>query len=75
MNVLAFVFFTEYKDKAFSLVKGRIKYFNKKYDFAFNKINIKNQKTRWGSCSKHGNLNFSYNKINFYLEIIKKYIV
>ncbi len=42
------------------LAQKRLEYFNKFYGFKINKINIKNQKTRWGSCSKKGNLNFNY---------------
>ena len=52
--------FAEHKDAALALAKERIKHFNKTYRFKFNEINIKDQKTRWGSCSKKGNLNFNF---------------
>ena len=39
---------------------NRFEYFNKFYSYKWNRIFIKNQKTRWGSCSKRGNLNFNY---------------
>jgi len=48
------------KQLAWDLVKAKIYQLNKIYGFTYNKINIKNQKTRWGSCSKQGNLNFNY---------------
>lgn len=52
--------FARYKDEALALAQSRVEYFNKFYNFKFNKVNIRNQKTRWGSCSKKGNLNFNY---------------
>lgn len=52
--------YIKYKKQAFDLVQERVNFFNKDCDFKFNKINIKNQKTRWGSCSQKGNLNFNY---------------
>lgn len=52
--------FKKYKAEALVLAQNRISYFNQLYGFKFNKINIRNQKTRWGSCSKKGNLNFNY---------------
>lgn len=52
--------FLEYKQQALSLSEERINHFNSFYGFKYNKINIKNQKTRWGSCSKRGNINFNY---------------
>ena len=66
--------YREYKDRALSLAQQRIEYFNRIYDFKFNKINIKNQKTRWGSCSKKGNLNFNY-KIALLPERLSDYII
>ncbi|MBU4600563.1 M48 family metallopeptidase [Candidatus Parcubacteria bacterium] len=48
------------KDEALAFAKERIKYFNANNDFKFNRITVRNQKTRWGSCSKKGNLNFNY---------------
>ena len=52
--------FLLHRERALTLAENRIKYFNEIYYFKFNKINIRNQKTRWGSCSKKGNLNFNY---------------
>lgn len=62
------------KDKTLEFVLERIGYFNKIYQLKFNKINIKNQKTRWGSCSKKGNLNFNY-KILLLPQHISDYII
>lgn len=52
--------FLKHKEEAQILAENRIIHFNAVYKFDFNKIHIKNQKTRWGSCSKKGNLNFNY---------------
>ena len=66
--------YKEYKGKALALAISRIQYFNQKSEFKFNKINIKNQKTCWGSCSRRGNLNFNY-KIALLPERLADYIV
>ncbi len=52
--------YLEYKEKAIILAENRIEHYNKLYHFKVNRISIKNQKSRWGSCSKKGNLNFNY---------------
>jgi predicted metal-dependent hydrolase len=52
--------YLKHKENTRALVKERLEYFNSFYGFNFKTINIKNQKTRWGSCSKKGNLNFNY---------------
>ena len=49
-----------HKESARKLVHERLEYFNQFYGFKYHKVSIRNQKTRWGSCSRHGNLNFSY---------------
>jgi len=63
-----------YKEEARSLVETRAAYFNNFYNHSWNKITIRNQKTRWGSCSKKGNLNFNY-KIVFLPPHIADYII
>lgn len=64
-----------YKDKASEMVADRLAILNQKYyRFKFNKITIKSQKTRWGSCSKKRNLNFNY-KILFFSPKIRDYIM
>ncbi|MCG2694785.1 M48 family metallopeptidase [Candidatus Parcubacteria bacterium] len=62
------------KEKAFLLISERAEYFNKIYDFKYNKIFVKNQKTRWGSCSRRCNLNFNY-KILFLPDDLRDYII
>ena len=66
--------YKKYKVEVKEIIEKRIEYFNQFYDFKYNKINIKNQKTRWGSCSKRGNLNFNY-KILFLQEEVRDYII
>jgi len=66
--------YKKYKDEAFALANERVTHFNQIYGFSYNDINIKNQKTRWGSCSAKGNLNFNY-KIIFLPETVRDYVV
>jgi predicted metal-dependent hydrolase len=42
------------------MVIEKLEYYNTFYNFKYNRISIKNQKTKWGSCSSLGNLNFNY---------------
>lgn len=44
------------------------------YGFRASRISIRNPKTRWGSCSEKGNLNFSY-KLLFLPDVLADYIV
>lgn len=66
--------YLKYKQQAQILAEKKVSEFNNIYGFKFNKINIKNQKTRWGSCSKKGNLNFNY-KIALLPDKIADYII
>lgn len=52
--------YIKYKKDAIILVKERLEYFNQFYNYKYGRVAIRNQKTRWGSCSKKGNLNFNY---------------
>ncbi len=66
--------YIENKQQALLLVQKRLEHFNKFYGVKVNKVSIKNQKTRWGSCSKKGNLNFNY-KIALIGDRLADYII
>lgn len=54
------------KELARKIVEEKLKFWKTFYkenfgvNFSYNKVAIKNTKTRWGSCSSKKNLNFSY---------------
>ena len=48
------------KEDARRLVFEIIEKYNKHYKFKFSRVFIRNQRTRWGSCSDSKNLNFNY---------------
>lgn len=42
-----------------TLITGRVQYWSRVYGFSYGTITIRNQKSRWGSCTKAGNLSFN----------------
>lgn len=46
-------------DKARKYIPERVAYFAEHMGVTYGRITIRNQKTRWGSCSGKGNLNFN----------------
>lgn len=46
-----------------------------KYKFRFNRISIKQLRSRWGSCSSRGNLSFNYKLMQFPDEVIDYVII
>lgn len=46
-------------DKAVKVIPERVKYYAPLLGVTYGNITIRNQKSRWGSCSSKGNLNFN----------------
>lgn len=46
-------------DKALQVIPERVKFYAPKVGVEYGRITIRNQRTRWGSCSGKGNLNFN----------------
>lgn len=45
--------------KALVYIPQRVRHFSKLVGVDYGKITVRNQRTRWGSCSSRGNLNFN----------------
>lgn len=46
-------------EQAKRVIPERVRYFADRLGVTYGRITIRNQKTRWGSCSANGNLNFN----------------
>ena len=46
-------------DKALAVIPSRVRYYAAKMGVTYHKITVRNQRTRWGSCTAQGNLNFN----------------
>ncbi len=49
---------------------ARLKSLGNEHGFIFNKVTIRNQKTRWGSCSSRNNINLNVNLVRLPQELI-----
>lgn len=52
--------FIEHREMARTLTLARLQYFNQHYNLSWNRVSIRNQRRRWGSCTSLKNLNFNY---------------
>lgn len=63
-----------YKETARALILERVHKINSHYQLPIGRIAIRAQKSRWGSCSRKGNLNFNY-KLIFLAPDLQDYII
>lgn len=66
--------FLKYRADALQVVQVHLARFNELYNFQYQRVTIRNQRSRWGSCSRRGNLSFNY-KIALLPSRIAEYIV
>lgn len=66
--------FLEHKKAALALITQKVEQLSRVYGVQYSRVSVKNQKSRWGSCSKKGTLSFNY-KMLFLSEEAQDYIV
>jgi predicted metal-dependent hydrolase len=69
------VFEDWYREQAKKILQERVDFYAKQYGFHYQEIKITSAKTRWGSCSSRGSLNFSWRLIQAPLEQVDYVVV
>lgn len=63
------------KEEAKRIFPARAEYFARRMGVTYGRITIREQKTRWGSCSRAGNLNFNWKLVLMPPEILDYVVV
>ena len=63
------------KREARAFVMARIEVINVFYRLTFNRVSIRDTRSRWGSCSRKGNLNFNYRLLGLPIHLADYVIV
>jgi predicted metal-dependent hydrolase len=66
--------YAEHKEAARDLCHERLAHYNQHYSLHFNRVAIRNTRSRWGSCSSKKNLNFNY-RILFLPAQLQDYLI
>jgi predicted metal-dependent hydrolase len=66
--------YLQHKEAARRVIMTRLEHFRAVYGFTWNRVAIRDQRRRWGSCSSRGNLNFNY-RLLFLPEHLRDYVV
>lgn len=64
-----------YKKKLRPVLEHRVAFFAQLMGVTYGRITIRDQKTRWGSCSARGNLNFNWRLVQMPPEILDYVVV
>lgn len=64
-----------YKERAFEVISGRVAGYAARYGLTPKQVRVTSARTRWGSCSPNGNLNFSWRLVMAPLEVIDYVVV
>lgn len=67
--------YAAHKEDARKFITSRVEFWNCRLGFSYTKIAIRNQVSRWGSCSKKGILNFNYRLLMLPLELADYVVV
>ena len=62
-------------EKALKIFPERVEYYARLMGITYGRITIREQKTRWGSCSGKGNLNFNWKLTLMPMEILDYVVV
>lgn len=65
----------ELRERAKSVLAQRTAHFARQIGVTYGRITVRDQKTRWGSCSQTGNLNFNFRLILAPLEVLDYVVV
>jgi predicted metal-dependent hydrolase len=63
------------KAEALAFIAERVAYWNRFYGFSYGNISVRNQKTRWGSCSRKGSLSFNWRLLLLPTEMVDYVVV
>ena len=66
--------YLKHKEIAREIIQKNLDKYSRELGLNYKRISIRDQKTRWGSCSKQGNLNFNY-KLIFLPQYLQDYII
>ena len=69
------IFTRWYKERAFDVISERVVQYARQYDFTPKQVKITSAKTRWGSCSPNGTLNFTWRLVMAPLDVIDYVVV
>jgi predicted metal-dependent hydrolase len=71
----ALAFARWYREEARQILQERVDFFARRYGFQYKRIGITGARTRWGSCSRTGSLNFSWRLVLAPLDVVDYVVV
>ncbi len=71
----AIIFERWYREQARQILKERVEFHARQNDFQYSRVGITSARTRWGSCSAKGALNFSWRLVQAPMEAVDYVVI